>query len=151
MIAVGLSGVGFGIYQATSSQAEIGNNTPNFKPLLPKDKTIQQLGGWQKKTPPNGGDPYFGFTDDLDGVTINVSQQRLPAKFRINTSQNLIELARSYNANTKLDVDGTAVYIGTNAKGPQSVIFVEDDVLFLIKSWATIDNGAWVAYIQSLE
>lgn len=150
MIAVGLSGLGFGIYQANTSQAEIGNDAPNFTPVLPKNETIEHLGGWQKMTPPNS-DPFFVYIDSLDGVSINVSQQRLPPKFRTNPSQSITELARAYNANTKLDVDDMTVYIGSSAKGPQSVIFMKNDLLITIKSWATIDNGAWVAYIQSLE
>ena len=150
MIVVGVFGLGFGIYQAHSSQAEVGDSTPNFTAMLPTNESIDQLGGWQKLTPPNS-DPIFVYTDSIDGVSVNISQQRLPAKFRANTSQQMAELARSYNATNKIDVDGTTVYIGASAKGPQSVLFTKNDVLILIKSWATIENSSWVAYVKTLE
>lgn len=150
MVVLGISGVGFGIYQAHSSQADIGNATPNFTPLIPKGKTIEQLGGWQKLTPPSG-DAFYVFVDSIGGVSVNVSQQRLPGKFKGDITNKMTDLARAYNANVKLDIDGTKVYIGTSAKGPQSVLFIKNDVLVLIKSWATISDADWTAYIKSLE
>lgn len=150
MITLGLFGLGFGVYQANSSQAEIGNDKPNFTTLLPKGKTIEQLGGWEKLTSPNG-DAFYVFVDNVRGVSVNVTQQRMPGKFKGDLTNKMTELARAYNANNKIDVDGTKVYIGTSAKGPQSVLFVKDDVLVLMKSWATISDSDWIAYIRSLQ
>ena len=149
MLVVGFSGLGFGIYRAHSSQAEVGNNQPNFQPLLPAGKTIEQLGGWQKLTAPNK-DVFYVYVDDVAGVAVNISQQPLPGKFKNDLTNKMLEMARAYNANVKLDADGTTVYIGTSAKGPQSVLFTKDGVLVLIKSWATIENSAWISYINSL-
>lgn len=150
MITLGFAGLGFGIYQAHSSQAEVGNTKPNFSALLPKTKTIEQLGGWEKLTTP-GGDVFYVFVDNVGGVDVNVSQQNLPGKFKGNLSNSMTELARAYNANNKIDVDGTKVFIGTSAKGPQSVLFAKDNVLVLMKSWANISDSDWIAYIRSLE
>jgi len=150
MITLGLAGLGFGVYQANSSQAEVGNDNPNFTALLPKGKTIEQLGGWEKLTSPNG-DAFYVFVDNVHGVSVNVTQQRMPGKFKGDLNNKMTELARAYNANNKIDVDGTKVYIGTSAKGPQSVLFVKDDVLVLMKSWATISDSDWIAYIRSLQ
>lgn len=150
MITLGFAGLGLGVYQATSSQAEVSSGKPNFTALLPKGKTIEQLGGWQKLTAPNG-DAFYVYVDNASGVSINVSQQKLPGKFKNNLTNEMLDMVRAYNADVKLDVDGTTVFVGTSAKGPQSVLFAKNDVLVLIKSWATIDNSDWVAYIKTLE
>lgn len=150
MITVGVFGLGFGIYRANSSQADMISDKPNFAALVPAGKTIEQLGGWEKLTGPNG-DAFYVYVDNVSGVSANVSQQKLPGKFKNNLDNELLNLARAYNANVKLDADGTKVYVGTSAKGPQSVIFTKNESLVLIKSWATVENGDWIAYINSLE
>lgn len=149
MIAVGLLGVGFGIYQAHSAESEAGDK-PNFSALIPKGKTIESLGGWQKLTAPNG-DVFNVYVDNVSGVSVNVSQQQLPGKFKNDLTNQMTNMARAYNANTKLDANGTKVYVGTSAKGPQSVIFTKNGVLVLMKSWATIPDADWITYINSLE
>ena len=147
MIFVGLGGIGFGIYQAHSSKADIVTDAPNFAPLLPEEQTIEKLGGWQKLTSPNG-DSFYVFVDTVGGVTVNVSQQLLPGKFKGDVTNKMTDLARNYNATKQLKVDDTKVYIGTSAKGPQSVLFTKDGVLVLIKSWATIEDSDWASYIK---
>lgn len=150
MITVGVAGLGFGIYRANTSQADMVSNKPNFTALVPASKTIEQLGGWEKLTGPNG-DAFYVFTDNVSGVNVNVSQQKLPGKFKSDLNNEMLNLARAYNANLKIDAGETKVYIGTSAKGPQSVIFTKNGVLVLIKSWSTLENGDWIAYINSLE
>ena len=150
MLVIGFSGLGLGIYQAHSSQAEVGSNKPNFSTLLPSGKTIEQLGGWQKLTTPNS-DVFYVYVDEVSGVSVNVSQQQLPGKFKGDLTNKMTEMARAYNASVKLNADGTTVYVGTSAKGPQSVLFAKNEVLVLIKSWATIEDGDWITYINSLQ
>ena len=150
MLVLGLAGLSFGAFRAHSSQADTTSNLPNFTPVLPNGKTIDQLGGWQKLTPPSG-DSFYVFEDNVNGVAVNVSQQVLPGKFKNDLNNEMTDLARAYNANVKLDANGTTVYVGTSAKGPQSVILTKNGLLILIKSWATIENGDWVAYINSLQ
>ena len=151
MIVIGSVGLGYGTYLARSSQADIEKNgTPNFAPVLPAGKTIEQLGGWQKLTSPSG-DAFYVFVDSVAGVSVNVSQQPLPGKFKNNLTNEMTNLARAYNANVKLDANGTKVYVGTSAKGPQSVIFSKKGLLVLIKSWATLEDGTWITYINSLQ
>lgn len=149
MLLAGLVFLGIGIYQVHSSQADQSNNQPNFKPVLPVSKTITSLGGWQKLTTPNN-DVFYVYLDTVSGVTVNVSQQLLPGKFKSNLTNSMVEMARAYNANVKLDADGTTIYVGTSAKGPQSVLFTKNGVLVLIKSWATISDADWIAYVKSL-
>ena len=89
-----------------------------------------------------GNDSLNGtaFADTIDGVPVSVSQQPLPEVFKKDTDAHLSELAKSYNATDKMNADGTTVYIGTSAKGPQSALFVKNNLLILIKSQSKIDS-----------
>lgn len=135
--------------KTTASSSQKGPNTPDFQALLPSGKSITQLGGWQKLTPPNN-QPYYVFVDSIDGIGINVSQQELPASFKDGTDTKVSELAKAYNATDTFTVKDTKVYIGTSAKGPQSVIFTKNGLLIFIKSQKQLTNDAWSKYITSL-
>jgi len=150
MILLGLVFLGIGIYQVHSSKADETNVAPNFEPVLPQGKTIDSLGGWQKLNSPSG-DVFYVFVDTVSGVTVNVSQQQLPGKFKGDLTNKMTELSRAYNANNKLDADGVRVYVGTSAKGPQSVLFSKNGLLVLMKSWATLPDSAWIAYVKSFQ
>ncbi len=115
--------------------------------VSPNGKDIKNDGKWL--TPPKSP-PLFVYTDMLDGVRINVSQQQLPESFRTNTDSHIAELAKKFNATNKLPAGTTTVYIGTSSKGPQSVIFTKNNVLVLIKSQKKISDNAWSKYIMSL-
>lgn len=122
---------------------------PTYKTVLPDHKSIGELGGWRRVSPP-GKDAVFAYDDNINGISISVSQQPLPPSFKTETANHISELAKAYNATNKIDVDGTTVYIGTSSKGPQSVIFAQNNLLILIKSQKVIDNGAWGEYVKSL-
>lgn len=124
--------------------------TPNFQALLPQNTSIDKLGGWQKLTPPDGT-PVYIYSDSIDKVTISVSQQPLPDSLKDNSGAKLAEMAKSYNATKVINAGTTKVYIGTNAAGPQSVIFTKNNVLVLIKSTATVKDVSWTSYINSLK
>lgn len=119
---------------------------PSFSTLLPKEKPITDLGGWQRVSPPDN-DPVFAYTDSIDGIKISVSQQPLPSGM---DDAQVAELAKKYNATTKLELSQPVVYIGASAKGPQSVIFTKNKLLVLIKSQGKISDEAWTNYIKSL-
>lgn len=125
-------------------------NTPTYHTVLPGDKSVSELGGWKRISPP-GKDPVFAYSDKVNGVPITVSQQPLPASFKTETASHIAELAKSYNADTKVNAGEITVYIGTSSKGPQSVIFAKENLLVLIKSQKSIDNSAWTEYIQTLD
>lgn len=134
---------------ATQNQIAKDGTSPSFTAALPKGKSIDDLGGWKKQNPPSG-EPYYVFTDSINGTPIRVSQQALPDTFKTDTKSKITELAKSFNATQTFDVNGTTIYIGTSAKGPQSVIFNRDQVLILIVSDQTIPEDAWKNYITSL-
>lgn len=144
-------GIFLWVHLTSQSRASSVTDLPNFATVLPAHTTIEELGGWQKLTPPEGGDSFYVFVDTVAGVSVNVSQQVLPGKFRHNLNNEMNDLARAYNASTKLEAaDDTTVYIGTSAAGPQSVIFTKEGVLVLIKSWSEISDADWIGYVNSL-
>jgi len=134
-------------------RASTANNslvTPDFQAILPRNISIAKLGGWQKLTPPDGT-PVYVYTDSIDGVGVSVSQQPLPASLKDSTGAKVAEVAKGYSATKSMYADTTKVYIGTNADGPQSVIFSKNNLLILIKSRAVIKDDSWTTYIHSLE
>lgn len=124
-------------------------NNPDYRTILPDNKSVSELGGWKRVSPP-GKDPVFAYSDNINNIPITVSQQPLPNSFKTETANHVAELAKAYNATTKINVGDTVVYIGTSSKGPQSVIFTQKNLLILIKSQKVIDNGAWGEYVKSL-
>jgi len=120
-----------------------------YQTILPSGKSIDSLGGW-KRVSPSKADPVYAYVDKIGDTPINVSEQPLPQSFIGDTDDNVAELAKQYNATTKIDANGIKVYIGSSAKGPQSVIFTKNSLLILIKSDQKIDDAAWVSYIKSL-
>lgn len=124
-------------------------DTVDQKTILPTGKPINELGGWKQFTSPDG-ETFYSFSDTVDNIAINISQQTLPESFKKNTNAQIADMAARFGATTKLNADGTPVYIGTSAKGPQHVIFTKDKLLIMIKSEKKINDTAWVSYIQSL-
>lgn len=122
---------------------------PEYQTVVPAGKSVEDLGGWKRVSPPEN-DPVYAYEDTIDGVGISVSQQPLPETFTGKIDHQVAELAKKFNATDKLDADGTTVYVGTSAKGPQSVILTKNRLLILIKSQKKISDASWVSYIKSL-
>jgi len=124
--------------------------TLSYATILPRGKTIKQLGGWVLVSPP-GISPVYAYTDMVSGVSISVSEQPLPASFKTNTDDQIAELSKGYNADDSVNASGTVAYIGTSSKGPQSVIFTKSGILILIKSSDVVSDTTWETYITSLQ
>jgi hypothetical protein len=122
---------------------------PEFQTILPGAKSVSELGGWRRISPPQK-DPVFAYADTIGDVPISISQQPLPASFRNDVAGQVAEMAKKFNATTKIDAGGTKVYVGTSVKGPQSAILTKNDLLILIKSQSKIDDAAWAEYVKSL-
>lgn len=123
--------------------------TPDFQAVVPKDKTIEELEGWQKLTPPSGETIYV-FADSIESVPVTISEQSLPDSFSKDPSGSVTQLAEAYSATETFEAEETKVYIGNSSKGPQSVIFTKNNLLILIKSERPISQDAWKTYINSL-
>lgn len=120
-----------------------------YQTVLPEGRSISDLGGW-KRVSPSKSAPVFAYTDTLDNISISVSQQPLPDSFKANTDDKVAELAKKFNATTRIDASGTTVYVGTSAKGPQSAILTKNGLLILMKSQQKVDDKSWTKYVKSL-
>jgi hypothetical protein len=134
----------------SSVVGEKKTDTPKYPTILPSGKSIESLNGWTRISPPEN-DPVYAYTDGISGISISVSEQPIPASFVDNLDSRVSDLAKKYNATTQISAGDTKVYIGTSAKGPQSVIFAKNDVLVLIKSQQKIADKEWIKYIESLK
>ncbi len=132
---------------ATASNRPVGN--PEYQTVLPEGKSIDELGDWKRVSPPEG-DPVFAYIDKIDDVTVSVSQQPIPKSLKGNAEEQIAELAKKFNATSRIDADGTKVYVGTSAKGPQSAILTKNNLLILIKSQEKINDISWAKYAKSL-
>lgn len=159
---LGLSMVGYTLYGDNST---IGNGSggdlngigdiskskgPQYQTVLPAGKSIEQLGGWKRVSPPDK-EPVFAFADQIGETQITVSQQPLPESFLKDIAGSIKTLAQQFTANEQISVRGKEVYIGTSIKGPQSVIFSTRGLLVLIKSDAKVSNDQWQRYIESID
>lgn len=122
---------------------------PDYPTLLPASKSIEELGGWHRVSPPDKN-PVYVYADSIGGTSISVSQQPLPEEFKTDTAEKVRLLAADFNANEKVTVGSTIVFIGKSAEGPESVIFHKDNLLILIKSRGGINNAQWANYIKEL-
>lgn len=146
---VAIAGALFGSIFQKDDTVKSSSKNPEFQTILPNNKSATDVGGWKRVSPPEN-DPVFAYTDIISGIAISVSQQPLPESFNNNVNGHVADLAKKFNATNKINVNDTAVYIGTSAKGPQSVIFTKQNLLVLIKSQNKIDDIAWESYVASL-
>lgn len=130
---------------STTPSGTLPKGTPEYATITPNQKSVE----WSRVSPPNHN-AVFAFADTVGSIPITVSEQPLPDSFKHGTDSQLEELAKSYSANRFITVDDTKVYIGTSAKGPQSLILSKKSLLILIKSTATLHDEQWSAYISSL-
>lgn len=124
-----------------------GTNVPDFKTILPNGKTEETSSGKL------GYDPerkVASFTDTIDLVDVTVSQQPLPEAFKTDPQGELKKLAEQISANEEIKNSSPNAYLGTSAKGPQTVVFVKNNLLIFIHSSRSIDKPGWAEYITRL-
>ena len=124
--------------------------SPTHKTFLPKNKNINDLGGWQRISPPDK-EPVFAFSDKINETQISVSQQAMPEEFNKDPEKSVEELAKNENSTNIFSIETLKIYTGTSAKGPQTVIFFKDGTLVFIKSQGVVEESDWVDYIKNLE
>ena len=133
----------------TKAQMDPGKGKPAYPTVTPDGKPIEQLGGWTRVSPPDKN-PVFAYADTIGSKNINVSQQPIPDEFKPNVEEQVAYMAKGYLANEKLVIGDVTAYVGTSAKGPQSVILAKNDLLILMKSSVKISSKEWSDYINSL-
>lgn len=91
------------------------------------------------------------YKDSIGGVEITISQQPLPEAFKQDTEAKVKKIAEEFSATKTIATANPTAYIGTSAKGPQTVIFSKKDLLVFIQSTKVIDDHDWAEYITSLQ
>lgn len=91
------------------------------------------------------------YTDSIGGVAITISQQPLPEAFKQDTDAKVRKMAEDFSATKTIATANPTAYVGTSAKGPQTVIFSKKDLLVFIQSTKEIDDHDWAEYITSLQ
>ncbi len=134
--------------QGVTQENKIPTNvTPDFATLVPADKDIDQLGGFARVSPENAA-PAFAFKDTISSIPIIVTQQKKPEQ--LSDQLKIEELAKSFNATKQVQIDQNVLYIGKSEKGPQSAIYVKDELLVLIKADQEVNEIDWVQYVSNL-
>lgn len=124
-------------------------DSPNYTTILPENKTINSLGGWQRISPPDK-EPVYAFSDKIADTAIIVTEQP------IKSTASFVNNPETYVKNIKdiyekhITDSSTVFYVGTSTKGPQSVAFSKENLLILIKSERKLTTEQWASYIQSL-
>lgn len=131
------------------SRPKLVSGTPDYSTLLPSGKTIDQLGGWTRVSPPNSS-AVFTYVDKVGTTQLNVSEQPLPDAFKDAPSKQVEALATSFSANEKITVGSTIVHIGTYGKDAQRIIFTKKNLLILITASSVMTTNQWATYINSL-
>lgn len=141
--------VALGVY-FINKQADTADTreSPTFTAVTPGGQSIDQFGGWQRISPPET-EPVFVYTDEINDTPISVSQQPLPVNFQNDAANQLSQLAQGFNATEQINSDPD-IYIGSSAQGPQSIITSKSGLLILITSKTSVENDAWISYINSL-
>ncbi len=129
----------------TSPTTPVGGTRPGYTTVLPIGKTIEQLGGWGRVSPPEKN-PVFAYSDSVSSTHIVVSEQPLPENSQVS------QIAKQFNASEKLVmIDGSIAYLATTSAGAQSLVISKSDLLILIRSSGKITNQVWVDYIGALQ
>ena len=125
------------------------NNLPlDFQPLYPAG--VQDNPTVTRQTP--SGEIIHTYGDELAGTQIEVTQQKLPSKFRESGNIELATMAKNFLADRTIQVNDLIIYYGIDEKtGVQSLFFIKNESLFSVRSASQLKDDIWAAYIASLQ
>lgn len=154
MCLIALSGIGFTVLQ--SKDATVPGDTAvlsqtdtkaSFDYSLP-DGNESEVDGQVRFDPEK---QVVNFVDSIGGIDITISQQPLPEDFKDDTDAKVKKLAEGFSATKTIATANPTAYIGTSAKGPQTVIFAKNDLLVFMQSSKKIDDVDWASYVTNLK
>lgn len=123
---------------------------PSFAVLVPTGKNLDDLGGMERKSP--SGDTVYTYADNVEGIRVEITQQQLPESFKSDPAGKVKELAKSFYAESVIQVDDTSVYHGYSDKTRyQTLIFTKKDKLIFILSPTKISDDKWAGYLVGLD
>jgi len=136
----------------SDSQGSIGElpkETPLFKILTPADTKYDTLG--IVRVSPEGNEPVYTYVDTVESIKISISQQEVPKSFNYDKNTELARVAKEFQANDVIQIDGIKVFHGISDKNKQqSLLFIKGDLLVFIKSPQKLSDEVWAGYIIGL-
>lgn len=91
------------------------------------------------------------YVDMIGDAKVTVSEQQLPERFKQDRLGELEKFAKQINANEKIEVGEVVAFSGVSIKGPQTVVFIKNDVLVFMGTEKKLQNKAWFDYIANLQ
>lgn len=137
--------------KVNQSQSTVGSkpadHDPEFEMLQPQGRTIKKENVYYDKEK-----NFAKYDDEISGAKITVSQQPLPDSFKEDVGKELERVSKNFGATEKLSVDnGSYAYYGQSASGPQTIIYVKNDVLMFIRTQREIDKASILVYLNNLD
>jgi hypothetical protein len=126
-------------------QDDLPREKPDFNLLFPAGTSSDNY-DVVRISPPEA-DASYTYLDKFteNGQIFNVTQQEVPNSF------NLADTATDFQATNVIQVDDNQIFHGYSEKGGiQSVLFVKDEKLVLIRSPQRFNDDQWIAYYLSL-
>lgn len=162
-LAVILLGVGLMVFSSSSNEntatlgesisegLQISDDTlprekPQFTILYPKGTSEENYD--VVRISPAESDPSYTYLDRFteDGAIFRVTQQEIPSNF------NLEEAAVGFQATDVIQVDNNKIFHGFSEQGGiQSLLFIKEDKLVLIRSPQKFNDDLWANYYLSLD
>jgi hypothetical protein len=156
-VLIGAAGLAVALFFAWSSQSNLGKPStqvlgqsaaPTFNTLLPGDDAKQTTSG---QVAYDRDKKVASFTDTIDEIPLTVSQQALPERFKKDPATEISKFAADINANEKLQIGSLTAYSGVSEKGPQTVVFIKNDVLVFVTASKKLPTAQLIGYIDSLK
>lgn len=120
---------------------------PSFEVFTPNNADMV---GLERKAP--SGEDIYTYSDILDGVRIEVTQQQLPESFKADKDAKLASFAKDNDLINVIKVDQNKIYHGFIEKSKiGSLVFIKEDRLIFIQSSAKLTDDQWTGYYLSLK
>lgn len=133
--------------QATSPELPVAEGVED-QLLFPRGKQASDY-DIRINSPPSNADPSYVYADtleDANNTQLFVTQQRVEGDF------NLKAVADSFQATNIISVDSNLIYHGLNERtGIQSLMFIKDGSLVLIRSPYKLPDETWASYYLDLQ
>ena len=119
-------------FSTLAPNGDIKNSSSKKAKYSPKQKTVS-------------------YVDKIGGVAVTVSEQELPQRFKQDQASQLQSFAKEIYANEQVTAGDVKVYIGQSVKGPQTAVFIKNNLLIFVTSNSKVSNEDWKQYITELK
>lgn len=123
----------------------------DFKPVLPPGKTLDSYKKKVARKSPDGS-KILTFLEVLESTDVQVTEQKLPINFKTDSAGELAKVAKDFQANSVIQIDGQKIYHGYSERSRvQTLIMVRNNLLVFLVSSKKLEDTTWVGYISTLK